>query len=327
IEMYRAVGHFDFQISAMLGNRPAVWPVQPGKEIGTMADRLMAYIPNLSYTNSPAFMLLFAISTIFGLFLAFKKKIFVKYGDGMRLFLVSFAWVALLMLLIGPQFRFLTLLTPFLCLSVGPFICSRFDFVREKKYLKIVAIFIFVAIIVFEIFYSWNSEIALYPKGEMNTFWSKLRFENYNWGYNELGAYMEKELAGRAPALSFDLRHDFLGKIRDEAVTRAIDSGAEPYSVFFVWDGNFDEAGKLWTLDRLHIFHGWPIISMPQYLEMLKINGEDFFKISGFKKSYLILMNNKVPDDNDRALSDNAEKIIIRNPKGDEVFYLYIRSI
>ncbi|MBI5139934.1 MAG: glycosyltransferase family 39 protein [Candidatus Vogelbacteria bacterium] len=334
IEMYRAVGHFDFQISAMMGDRPAKWPVQPGKEIGSMTDRLMVYLPNLFATNSPIFILLLALSVVFFIYRFFFKvepsRNTGYSGGGMRFFLVSFGWVAILMLFIGPQFRFLTMLTPFIALAIGLSLYNAYGYLlghSVSKFLKFSIVIVFSVLLGFEIFYSWNSQIALYPVGGMNTFWSRLRFENYNWGYNELGKFLDEELEGKVPALTFDLKYDFLSRIRDEAVTGAIDSGAEPYPALIVWGGNFDKAGKLWTLDRLHIFHGWPIMSVSTYFSMLEERGADFFKRGGFTKSYFIFINNKVPDGNDRALSNGAEGVTIRNSNGDDVFYIYRKEI
>lgn len=325
IEMYRAVGHFDFQISAMVGQKPAEWQVQPGKDIGTLSYRLGIYVPNLIATNSWALLLIFGFSFLY----IFKFKV-QPYGMGMRFFLVSFAWVVFLMLIIGPQFRFLTMLTPFIALSSGALLYGAYRYVADNsatRWLRLSGVAIFCLLVMFELFYSWNSQISLYPRGEMYTLWSKLRYENYNWGYRELGYFMEKELKDKAPALTFDPKYKFLSEIRDKAVTRSIDSGAEPYSALFVYGGNFDKGGKLWTLDRLHIFHGWPIISVPVYYQMLEENGSDFFEKSGFEKLYFIFSKNKIPDDRDRALSEGGDKIPIYDSRGREAFDVFVRPI
>ena len=64
-EMYRAVGHFDFQLSYIFRQAHPEWVSEPGKEIGSLSDRIKNFIPRLISTNSWLFLILFAVSLIF----------------------------------------------------------------------------------------------------------------------------------------------------------------------------------------------------------------------------------------------------------------------
>ena len=326
--LYRAVGHFDFQFSYIFGQNPEVWQVAPGKEIGGLMDRVKNFIPRLIATNSWVFLLLIAAS-ILGFFAAlFRnfKEILRKYG---YLSLII-GYLLLLLLLIGPSYRFLTMLTPFLALGIGGFLSGL-----NSHYLKKFALFalpagrqglllylVIVPILIFEIFYSWNNQIAYYPIGPTPWLSSKVRFENYNWGYNQLGEWLNRELKDKIPALTFDPQYQFLEKLRDQTIEDGLARGLEPYPALLVYDGNFDKAAKLWVLDRLHIYHAWPIISLKTYYEYLLERGFDYYDRSGFAEKYFIFQTNIVPSSEARQLMQGAF-IGIKNLRGEEAFQIY----
>ncbi len=64
IELYRAVGHFDFQFSEIFRQAHPVWQVEPGKDIGTLTDRIRAFIPRMIATKSWLFLALFVMSIV-----------------------------------------------------------------------------------------------------------------------------------------------------------------------------------------------------------------------------------------------------------------------
>ena len=350
IELYRAVGHFDFQFSYIFRQAHLAWQVEPGKDIGTLSDRLHDFIPRLIATNSWVFLSLFFVSVtgfLWALARNFKATLF-HYG----ILLYSFFFLLLLLLAIGPAYRFLTMLTPFMALSVGVFFSiffmesqssSRAGFEPEAGMVlpraESVGLIperavlgrarkargLLWLVILFEIFYSWNNQIAFYPVGPTPWFSSKVRYENYNWGYNELGAYFEGEFANKVPAITFDVRYDFLEKLRQSALDEGIQNGYTPYPVLVVSFGNFDKAGKLWALDRLHIYHAWPIISLKDYYDYLQKNGADFYTRSGFKNFYFVIPTNSVPSSEFSQLITGLTPLEIKNPRGDIAFLVYRR--
>ena len=221
------------------------------------------------------------------------------------------------------------MLTPFFAIAVGIFldkllykILLRSTIVERNSKISLITIFILIIMIVFEIFYSYNNQIAYYPIGSTPWLASKVRYENYNWGYNELGKWIENELRGKVPAITFDLKYKFLEKLRDQAIEKGLENGLEPYPALFVYDGNFDKAAKLWILDRLHIYHGWPIINLKTYYDNLQKEGFDYYERVGFKNYYFIFQTNIVPSPEATVLMRGAP-ITIQNPRGDEVFKIY----
>ena len=330
LNLYREFGHFDFQISNILGNAPEEWQNSVGKEVGTPAERIKQFIPRLIATNSWLFLSLAAISYLIFLFAIIRKpsETLKKHAF---LLIATLGIAALIIGFIGPSYRFLTILTPFMALSAslsldGFFHSNVVKNVEMKKW----ASGALIAFFIFEIFYSYNNQIAYYPIGaspaepRKNSPWltSLVRLENYNWGYNALGNWLETELKGKIPAITFDLQYQFLEKFRDSALKSGLARGYETYSALIVYDGNFDRAGRLWALDRLHIYHAWPIISAETYSKYLKENGADFYKKAGFKNFYYITQPGYLSLYDISALKI-GEIIPIKNPYGNETFLVY----
>ena len=320
-ELYKAVGHFDFQFSYIFGQNPEVWKIAPGKEeAGSFFNRVRNFLPNLVQSSS----WLFLLASFLGLSALFKS----------RFLLISLAFLVFLILgFIGPQMRFLSMLIPFLALGIGFFIYGAYE--RFPK-LKTVIICFFAAFIIFEIAYSVNSQLIYYPKGPSPWFYSqKLRYENYNWGFTELGKYLDKELSGKFPAFVFDARYKFIEALQAKAVGAAKQKGAEPYPALIIYDGNMLNGPQLWYLDRLQIYHGWPVLKTEDYLSFLSQNGQDYFTKAGFKYFYFIAMTDNIPLKKIERLTEigrnfeaellsrgfSQEKIY--NKKGVEIFRIY----
>lgn len=327
VMLYKTTGYFDLQVSYIIDKVPEAWKNAPGKEIGTLADRIRDFIPRLINSNSWVFLSVVAMALI-----AFLISLLKSFKEALKkngLLLIVSCWLLILLLKIGPSYRFLTMLTPFFALSAAIFLNSISSFCQNShsnvlKNVRMIQIFwSFIAILIaFELFYSINNQIISYPKGPFPWLASKIRYENYNWGYNELGNYLEKELAGKVPALTFDLTYKFLEPFREKALNEGMARGFEPYPALIVYDGNFDRAGRLWNLDRLHIYHAWPVLSIEEYFGFLKQNGFDYYEKSGFQIRYFVVQNNFVLSDADKMLM-RGEKIPILNKRGEEAFTIY----
>ncbi len=325
-ELYRTAGHFDFQFSSVLGQQPEVWAVQPGKEIGSFGERIQNFIPRIIASNSWLFLSLVVVSLsafFISIFRNFKSTI-QKYF----LLLIICCWLLVLLLVIGPSYRFLAMLTPFMALSAAIFLnsVSGYSYILKNVGLTKIMIVMFSAIFSFEIFYSINNQIISYPFGPNPWLASNVRYENYNWGYNELAEYLEKELSGKIPAITFDVKYQFLEDLRKKALDKGRAEGLDLYPALLVYEGNFDGGAKLWVLDRLHIYHAWPIISLQTYYADLQQNGFDYFDRVGFKNFYFILQTNIAPSPEINALSHGVP-IIIKNKRGDDVFKIYKQQI
>lgn len=321
LKLYQATGHFDFQFSYIFGQLPEVWKIAPGKEIGGLSNRIKNFIPRMIATNSWLFLSLLTISILeFLISLIKRPKEIIKQNSYL---LIAIFYLLILILLIGPSYRFLTMLTPFLSLGIGVFLELSHSYILKNVRIKNWVFWLPLAIILtFEVLYSWNNQIAYYPIGPTPWLSSKVRYENYNWGYNELGQWLEQELKGKMPGLTFDLQYKFLEKLRDQAIEKGLAKNLIPYPALFIYDGNFDQGAKLWVLERLHIYHGWPIINLKTYFDYLQQNGFDYYDRIGFKNHYFILQNNIIPSQASQTLM-RGEPVKILNKRGDEVFKIY----
>lgn len=316
LEMYKTTGHFDFQFSYALGQNPAVWQSAPGKEeVGTLSDRLRDFLPHLAQSSSPLFLLLFALSI----------PLFIKKS---RLLSLLFVFLILILLVIGPTFRFLTILSPFMALGIA---LPAVWFLEKFR-----PAYIFITVVlIFEILYSANSVIAAYPAGPQFWAFSKIRSQNYHWGYNQLEGFFNEELSGKYPLLTFDLQYQFLQKLKEEGLA-AEKNGNAPYPALIVYDPNIDSAGQLWSFDRRQIYHGWPVMSADAYLAAVKANGPDYFKNAGLRAFYFVFPTDKVllkdPDrltaagpllESQIAASGKAFLIRIANDRSEDAFHIY----
>lgn len=301
IGLYKSVGHFDFQLSYIFNQHPKEWPVAPGKEeIGSLSYRVKNLIPNLIESNSYVLLLLFFVSIFW-----FKPKNNFLY--------IWLLFQIVLFLFIGPTIRFLTMLTPIVVLTVGNFI-SRFNY----KY-------ILVPIIIFELFYSINSQVTNFPWGREVWAYSPLRQENYNWGYNELEDFFSKELKNKYPKYIFDSRYKFIETFQSASVEQAKEKGDSNYNALIIYDESIYETAQLWILDRRQIYHGWPVIKSMDYLLLPEKNS--------FKNNYLVIPTVEVPLRSSSLSAASVleadlnkqgiEPILIKDKKGSVVFMVY----
>ncbi len=321
LKLYQAVGHFDFQFSYLFGQNPEVWRVAPGKEIGTLAERARNFMPRLVASNSWALLLVFGLSLV-GLAVAVFKDPQNAFRKNAFLILSIF-FLTVLLFFIGPSFRFLTMLAPLVALASAVWLVSLYQFLERKFVWRKTALVIFAAWLIWEAFYSINSQIIYYPWSNYPWTFSKIRYENYNWGYNDLNSFLKKELAGKMPARVFDMQYKFLEKVRDADLLKARKAGLKPYPALIVYYGNFDDGAKLWVLERLMTYHGWPVIPLDDYFGIIGKNGKDYFAKSGFKKFYFIVMTNLEPPASIREFVRGLSYHSILNKRGEEVFRVY----
>ncbi|MBU6141610.1 glycosyltransferase family 39 protein [Patescibacteria group bacterium] len=317
IGLYHAVGHFDLQFSYALHQNPTQWVSAPGKDIGSLGDRIKEFVPNLIKTNSWMLLLAYAASLLSFVWILFKKPLDTLQRHGFLI--TATVFLAILMLLVGPSYRFLTMLTPFIAITVALFIARTYAVFPNARILLWT---VGAALIAFEMFYSFNSQIAYYPVGQFPWAWSAVRYENYNWGYNALDSYLQSELGDKMPGVTFNVKYQFLELMREQAIAQDQAQGLPAYPALIVYNGNFDGGAKLWVLDRYSFYDAWPIIDLATYQQYLRENGDTYVEQSGFKVLYFIQETNEVPEGDLSALTGGS-LTQITDPRGDVVFNVY----
>ena len=335
--LYKTRGHFDFQLSYIFHQYPEVWKITPGKEIGTIPDRIRGFPANLIASNSWLMISLWAISLLaflWAIATATWQKIPHPTTIQKHLFLLlSFLFLILLLLFIGPAPRFLSYMAPYIALSVA--CLSIYAYNRLYTHWQKLGVTIFLIIGVFEVFYTYNSTIRWYPVGQKTWAYASIRYENYNWGYNALDAYLTKELKEKIPAFTFQSKYQFIDSVQTAAITDGKKLGYQGYAALVVYDKNIFNTSQLWVIDRLQIYHGWPVLSADAYQAALRDNGIDYFKKIGIKTTYFIKSSDSIllKSPELRSLvgatleqelkTQNVVPVVLSNAKDEEVFRVY----
>lgn len=327
IELYRAVGHFDFQFSYIVGEHPKVWSVTPGKEIGTLKNRVRNFPQHLAEINSWSILFFFLI--VLALFV--KKTIHTPKETFIRhLFLIiAIFWLLLLFCLIGTSYRFISMLTPFITLSVAILLAHLLR-THTKS-----AIALCIVIGVGEMLYTTNSLITYYPVGSWPLAYSKVRNETFNWGFNELDEFITGELQNTMPAIAFTQKYSFIERIHDTALRLANEQKLPQKKEIIIYDGNINSLAQLWVLDRWQIYHAWPVIRTESYSEYLAANRIQSIQNDGFEKHIFIMPADTLPQKRPEKKTGAGAAFVkelerqknsmreIRNARGDIAFRIY----
>lgn len=323
-ELYRAVGHFDFQFSYIFRQHPREWQIMPGREIGSVLHRLRIFIPNLVASSSWLFLSLSGVAFFCFLLQLIRRPVSALRQHG--LLFLALGWIFVFLILTGPAERFLTVLTPFLALLVAAQITNT--------RLSVLFLGCLICVLLFEIGYASNSLIRNFPSGNAPWLYSHNRYENFHWGYSELGAFLDDKLKDKYPQVKFDTRFHFIDEAQESSIAKARAEGEKPIALLIVFDENVFNTPQLWFLDRLQIYHGWPVLKAQNYLEEVSRHGENIFKQNGFEKIYFIVPSLNIPWRQDgqtpygqlleeKLREKKLSSQVIWNEHGEEAFRVY----
>jgi len=173
--LYKTFGHFDLQLSYLFNlNQVAGWDKLPGKSDLALGQGLIDLPKNLATLTSP-----------------FKKpRNEINYW-GILVILVSLIG---LIILTGPQERFLILFLPFFVLIIST---SFIKIISQKRffYFGLILLLFFG---VYEAFYTINNFLLIKPIGSKYfTYSDYLKTNRGNWGFNNLDKYLNDEFKGK----------------------------------------------------------------------------------------------------------------------------------
>lgn len=325
-------GHFDFQLSHVLGQEVAYWQEAPGKAIGPMADRAVGVFKNFWLYNSFVFNLLALVSLSFLIVQAWFKRKSPKAFSYLLLLLIIVTNL-LFYLIIGPAVRFLTMLIPWLALSIALAVVWLTE--SKLKIVKRLALVLLFIIIVWETTYAINSYILYQPIGKEIVSYSRIHWDMHPWGFNKLDAFLDKLYKNKYPGLTIPYNLQFLEEIKSQAIKKAQQQEYQTANILVIYNDNIFDLSSLWVFNRRSLYQAWPILPVSAYQQILAQQGDTYFKDGGFTDFYFIqpgqdMLFNTV--DRQTPAGNKFEKqlqtqgiipVVISNYQGNEAFRIY----
>lgn len=241
--------HFDLQLSTLFGIDVPAWRYLPGKEIGTLAERVTGLLPTLWQTASPVILAVAALSLIALMLRCQHKAVaFVLLGTG---------WTCLLLFAIGPSPRFLVLLMPWLLLAIAITGTSAAE--QHPGWGKPAAVTLLFAMLAYGGYYSMvNTFSQTYLDGNRWNF-SILRRESGSFGYQELDAVLAREVDGFRPLTPAAVQYPVLQKKINDGFAYDRNKPVKPLVIAF--DADLSWPTPLWYFLRRTLYHGWTAVS------------------------------------------------------------------
>ncbi|HLC89859.1 MAG TPA: glycosyltransferase family 39 protein [Patescibacteria group bacterium] len=273
--LWQSRTHFDLQLSYLFGLTDKVpgWQELPGKSDLPIWQRFIQLPISFIFYLSP----LFLIFLIFSLVYAVSQ--FKKTSANFKLIWLGLLFLVLLIGLVGPENRFLVMFTPFFILFLSYF----WHEISIKSKLFNFLLIIFIAL---EIFYTVNTFFVLKPISPAPIFYSyDLRQSRGNFGFNQLNQYLNDALAGKSPAVRFQLNNAYLEKRVSNYLDKQTGQDAK---ILLIFDHNIKDGPDVWYLWRWQFYEGWPVVTADQFLSELKNNGQNYYLDAGFNNFYFI---------------------------------------
>jgi 4-amino-4-deoxy-L-arabinose transferase-like glycosyltransferase len=269
-------GHLDFQFSYLFGQHPAIWSTHKGKDLGSVADKLHLLGYNLFTGENILLAVSMALAGLGSLIRVIYQRWRSRTVDIVESFVaLTLFWLVIFLAGIGGTERFTSLLIPFFCLSVALVL----DAWLGRRSIQVSITIVLICSLATAV----NSFILQRPAFSVFGFVSSLRVNSASWGYNQLDQYIQKELEGKKPRLTFPTRYSWLETLRNQAL--ASDYQAAP--ILIVYDHRLDQSAALWYLHRRLIYNAWPIIPDSNFLEESQGNF-GYWHDMGFDTIYII---------------------------------------
>ncbi|MDO8559458.1 MAG: glycosyltransferase family 39 protein [bacterium] len=288
--LYRTTGHFDLQLSYLLGQAVPEWQSLPGKEqIGAWPQRFINYWGNLGQMLSPPLLALVLLGVV--LFAALWFTSIDPESSYTLLGLLTLSWAGML-LFIGPSTRFLSVLVVWLLMCAAVVATALRT---PYAVLRGVLAAVFIGVVAYEAMFTVRTVIADRPSGASGLAYSRLlRSDAERWGYQQLDQYLAGALSGRRPLVLPNVRYDFLQRLQAQIGRRPL----APTPTLIVYDANLYDLGALWTLHRRLVYDGWLVVTAEQFLAQ----GESFWQQAGIREFLFVKASGDI------LLQDVAER-------------------
>lgn len=301
IMLYKNFGHFDFQFSYLFKQNVTAWQVRPGRfEIPSKSKAFFFMFLGLKNAISPAFLYLSILSLLGGIFVFIKQKA-RNISHSYYFLAITIVLYIFLFVFIGSPARFLSLIIPWLAVSIALLILYLF---KLNKYIAWALLFLFF---VYQSFFSFNTNIAYQKVGVSGWTYSQLGYQSGSYGYNQLDKYLDKFLADKKTKVILPVVNQNINSFMNAQAAKQTGDGQ---NLMIIFDPRFYGEATVWSFTRRFFYQGWPILPYDTYAQALDVNGPDIFKSMGIKDFYFI-----VPTDNTLLESSTNQDMISRIQK------------
>ncbi|MBI2624367.1 glycosyltransferase family 39 protein [Candidatus Parcubacteria bacterium] len=300
LKLFEVTRHFDLQFSYLFGQKPAEWQRLPGKEeFGSVGERLQMFWPNLTNTFSPLALGAFLAAALASAVAAWREP--RKEMAESRFLWLGLIATAALLVLIGPSYRFLTMLAPWLAALSGLWLSQWLAASAPWRYCLI------GALLLIELVYSINTNIITVPIGRERWTFSRLAYDRLHWGYNDLEQYLVRLTAGRYPASVLSSKYQFVNELSRAAIVAGRKARQEKLALLIVYDASLSDKAALWSFHRRLVYGGWPVVTVDAFNA---VGGDEFFRKQGIEKFVFFkgegdILRSHVPPGSAVALADD----------------------
>ena len=327
LNVYKTRGHFDAALSSIVGMHPDDFITISGRKAdfnlwGNFRSTISTIFANNSYP--------FALATLFS-FAWLAAKIARRKNTKFDLYLaVNIASFFLMFSFFGAGVRFVSIITPIASIALGLAFYDWYKLAegnRLKKILVPAYISLIAAMLIFEMFYAFNTNVFRKPIGAENKMFSSYRIKNY--GFNQLEDYIRKNLITDLPRKQSPRSLADLSFSNEDFTGRNV----------IIFDDRINWFAQYWYFQKYLNYYRLPVIStsyLSQSGPALKI--KDLQEISERDVHYIYPLKENILDTTRKANSEIssiginlAEKLdglkvpydIIKNLAGEDAFKIY----
>jgi len=280
--MYKLRGHFDAALSSMIGMHPQDFSIISDRApslniIGNFGSFFNIIIGNMSYPLSVLF-----LTCLMVLIFNVRKKGWRSFESWI---LINFLFLILLFCFSPSANRFLSIAVPFIVIitALGIFEIYR---LLNNSVRRIIFIFAVGFIILFELFYAFNTHVLPNSIGRAGWFHSNNKV--LNLGFNQLDRFIRSAIISKLPPNN---------KIKAKEDTVFTDSDVRDRSVV-IFDDRILWFSQMWYFQKYFLYYRWPIISTA-YISTSNesaITIEDLMLVSGQPLYFIYPINDMVID-------------------------------
>ena len=231
--LYRARGHFDFQISAALGQEVPEWSIRVGRELtGDIGLRIQNFFTALHDTTSPLFWMVVVFACAYAGYRAWGT-------DRLPRLLVGYTIImSLWFLILGSTYRFVVMIVPLLTMLIT---WTFYDiFLRNNQAYRWCMWTGLGFFMIMELLFSFNT-FSLQPVGTVGKTYAAIRSEGEHYGFNALDRFLTERLK------------------KEE-------------NIVIIYDHDINFLARLWVLDRHAWYGGVPLVAHDDILKNFKDN-------------------------------------------------------